>query len=724
MVPSWALTLGRPQGTAWIGKPLDVAIPLNLEAAEAGGSLCPAVEVVQGDAAMDPRRVSVSLEPGGHAGAPQLRVRTTRPVDEPIVTMTVHAGCAATSTRTYVLLADPPPVETAPPVVAAGPAFAPAAGDASAERARQQPAVRASRVRRTEGRGDDTQAAGPQRPRRTAAAASGTARSTPRPATPPKPRPARSAETTVAASGGGGRLQVDALEPLAPRPAAPAPAPVAPAAAATGTTPAAAAVNAPPAALAPPAAPAGDLAATPATTPAAAQASPPAAAAAPSSDAVRDAERTVMLEKALADLREQTARNEQTLLELRRELSAARESRYSNPLVYALAGLLALALLAIVLLWRMSRRAYESIWTEPQGGRAASRRGRARFAETGDGPDTLPSPDVGEEIEYPDFDPQRAEAHPQAPQQPEEAAAEGAAHAAQFAPENFHVTVPGQLPASRSVNTEELFDVQQQAEFFLSLGQHEQAIEALSEYVAAHPDTSALAYLELLRIFHSLGRTLDYERVRRQCQQALNVRVPAFDEFREQGRPLDHYDEVLRRIEEHWPGPESLPVIEELLFRRPGEEGSMPFDLAAYRELLMLYAMAQEAPADSGTPHATVYETLMKHHQRETLPMALATQPAPLDAEADAPHTERDTLLLDRSRDFSVTRPPHPLTATLDFDLDELQAPSIETLPLALRKQGGAPDTEVGPARPGPVDIDLFDPRVESAIEPGVTRRR
>ena len=705
VVPAWALTLGPPRGTAWIGKPLDVAIPLRLDAAEAGDSLCPSVEVVQGEAAMDPGRVTVSLEPGSQPGAPLLRVRTARPVEEPILTMTVRAGCAATSTRSYVLLADPPPVEATPPVVP-GAVAERAAGEVSSAVASTRPAVRANRVRRAPEGSGGAQASAPRPRRATAAVASGSTRSAARRAVAPKPRPAPAASAAAEApSGGGGRLQVDALEPLAPRPVAAAQAAPAAAAGVAGGASAAASGAAP--------APAGDAGVA-----AASPSSPPAEAASPSEAAVREAERTVMLEKALAELREQTARNEQTLLELRRELAAARESRYSNPLVYVLAGLLALALLAVAMLWRLSRRDHEPIWVEPRAAGGGSAR-KGRFAATVGDPDTLPGPDTGEAVKThePGSSPAMrtlGAAAVAVDEEEDDGAADADVQARHAAGEDFHATMPGQLPTSRSVNTEELFDVQQQAEFFLSLGQHEQAIEALSEYVAMHPDTSALAYLELLRIFHSLGRMLDYERVRRQCQQALNVRVPAFDEFQEQGRPLDHYDEVLRRIEEHWPGPESLPVIEELLMRKPGEEGAAPFDLAAYRELLMLYAMAQEPPAQADAPRVSVYETLTRHHQREsTLPMALSTQPAPLDD----PLSQRDTLLFERPRDFSPTRPPHPLTATLDFDLDELQAPSVETLPQALRARDAAADSPSA-------DIDLFDPRVESGIEPGVTRRR
>ena len=61
---SSALTIGRPQGAAWIGKPLDVVIPLTLDEAEAVAVLCLEAEVLQGDTRVDDKRVTVSLEPG------------------------------------------------------------------------------------------------------------------------------------------------------------------------------------------------------------------------------------------------------------------------------------------------------------------------------------------------------------------------------------------------------------------------------------------------------------------------------------------------------------------------------------------------------------------------------------------------------------------------------------------------------------------------------------
>jgi len=115
---SSALTIGRPQGAVWIGKPMDLQIPVSLDSAEAGGSLCLGADVVQGDAPMLDRRVTVSLESGSGPGDSSIRVRSTVPVEEPVITLTVRAGCNMTSTRTYTLLADVPsdvtPVAVAP----------------------------------------------------------------------------------------------------------------------------------------------------------------------------------------------------------------------------------------------------------------------------------------------------------------------------------------------------------------------------------------------------------------------------------------------------------------------------------------------------------------------------------------------------------------------------------------------------------------------------------
>ena len=103
---------------------MDLQIPVSLDSAEAGGSLCLGADVVQGDAPMLDRRVTVSLESGSGPGDSSIRVRSTVPVEEPVITLTVRAGCNMTSTRTYTLLADVPS-DVMPPAVAPGAARIP-----------------------------------------------------------------------------------------------------------------------------------------------------------------------------------------------------------------------------------------------------------------------------------------------------------------------------------------------------------------------------------------------------------------------------------------------------------------------------------------------------------------------------------------------------------------------------------------------------------------------
>ncbi|WP_431276375.1 type IV pilus assembly protein FimV [Variovorax ureilyticus] len=223
------MTIGRPQGAVWIGKPIDVVIPLALDAAEAGSSLCLGAEVLQGDAPMLERRVTVSLESGSSPGNSNIRVRTTVPVDEPVVTITVRAGCDMKSTRNYVLLADVPSDLTPPGVAVAG--ARPSADGAPVPRPTARPTSRmaggggggaasqdgsgSSTVRRAAARSSAERESTAQ----AASQASAPAAPAPRRAAPIVPRAVPAARPTAAAPpktepvAAGPRLQVDALEP-------------------------------------------------------------------------------------------------------------------------------------------------------------------------------------------------------------------------------------------------------------------------------------------------------------------------------------------------------------------------------------------------------------------------------------------------------------------------------------------------------------------------------
>jgi hypothetical protein len=146
---------------------------------------------------------------------------------------------------------------------------------------------------------------------------------------------------------------------------------------------------------------------------------------------------------------------------------------------------------------------------------------------------------------------------------------------------------------SRYVAAEELFDIQEQADFFMSLDQPEQAIEVLKNHITDSVETSALAYMDLFDIYHQLERTQEYSELREEFNQVFNAQVPNFQDYGQKTDGLEAYPVALQNIQRYWPGLQTLDVIEESIFRQPDAQ-IPPFDMLAYRELMMLYALAKE----------------------------------------------------------------------------------------------------------------------------------
>ncbi len=315
------------------------------------------------------------------------------------------------------------------------------------------------------------------------------------------------------------------------------------------------------------------------------------------------------MEGTLAALRAQTAENQRTLADVRAQLAESRESRYLNPIVYVLLGLLLLALIAIAMLLRASRRRAAAAWWNDSVVREDDPRG-----PTGDGGASS-----------------RTAAAAAAAAVPAALASTSAKADDQELVVKRQQEADADLAPVRNVNTEELFDVQQQSDFFLSLGQHAQAIAVLSEHIAENPQTSALAYLDLLRIHHTLGNREAYGRVGQEFERAFNATLPSFDNFNDGGNGLEHYRGTMASIAETWPATQTLALIEELVFRKPGTDGNEAFDLAAYQELLLLYAVAKEVIDPDSAPPAPV--TPLSYldtaaHGPTTAPAPLATAAA------------------------------------------------------------------------------------------------
>jgi hypothetical protein len=118
-----ALTLARARGAAWVGKPLDMVIPVQLDAGEDATALCFEADVFHADTRQEASRVRVLVETTEQAQSINVRVRSSALVDEPVVTVYLRTGCGQKTSRRYVLLADVPS-DTATPLAVARPPIA------------------------------------------------------------------------------------------------------------------------------------------------------------------------------------------------------------------------------------------------------------------------------------------------------------------------------------------------------------------------------------------------------------------------------------------------------------------------------------------------------------------------------------------------------------------------------------------------------------------------
>jgi hypothetical protein len=145
----------------------------------------------------------------------------------------------------------------------------------------------------------------------------------------------------------------------------------------------------------------------------------------------------------------------------------------------------------------------------------------------------------------------------------------------------------------RAIDSEELLDVRQQADFFLALGEHQKAIDVLTTRIAQVGESSPLVCLDLLKIYHKLGRESEFEFMRQEFNNWFTGRVPVIDDFGNEGRSLEKYPKVIDQIVALWPDPRVLEYIENCIYHHSADVYEPDFDLLAYRELLLLHGIAK-----------------------------------------------------------------------------------------------------------------------------------
>jgi len=649
-----ALGILRAPSNVTLGAPLNFPISVQVASDESLNSTCVTADVLQGEQRIAPSALRTSIEQGAIAEERVVRVYTTVAIEEPVVTVTLTLGCAARLERRFTVFADPPlvtvaaaPEATEPPRAERPPAAAPPRRDppASAPRAETtgpasngaaaapsavRPAVPAPRPAATS-------------PARTTTTAAAPARRPVRPAT--TVAPTTTTPTAAAGSGGsasaprapaatGPRLQLDPVEPVARSSAA------ASAAAAVQEAQLRVAAMAASAAIA------------------------EQAASAALANAAAAADRLRALELGLEKLRADAERDREQMVALRLKLARAEDSGKLTP--WLATGMVLLAALALWLWLRMrqlQRERQAAWWAAAKG---APPPGKAPLNPPTLHPMTLPP-----QVAPPPLVNPEATVTVKAPTAPLKPAFRDSLFASQQEP--------------RDVSIEELIDLEQQAEFFVVLGQDEAAIDLLMGHIRSSGGTSPLPYLKLLEIYRRLGDRESYERTRERFNHRFNAYAPDWDSDLQHGRSLDEYRGVMQRLQSSWPNPlDTMAELEALMFRRDGGE---LFELPAYREVLFLYSMARDLLDHQGGP-PTVIDVLLpldkgQEFEPTTARPHLFTTPTGLAELGRAGEPPIELLHSSRAREADAE--PTSVYGTIDVDLTK--APPMHDDTQVLRRE-------------------------------------
>ena len=625
-ISAQAVGFGRASSPTVLGQTLNFTVVVRVEPDEALAAECVSAEVLSGENRLPPALLRVAVEPGPSASERLVRVTSGVNIDEPVVTVTLTLGCAQGISRKFVAFIDPPSVSLPQSsIVESRPAEAPRvqAAASAPDAAAAPPAATtaaAAAAPPAVAASAPSKTAQVRRPRAVAAPAQGLAAA---PATAPRPRSADAAprQPRPAPSPTGSRLQLEAAAPVRGR-AASEPG------SAEATLAAVQRVDATVSLLTE-----------------------------QSEIIARERARLVALEENLTRLRNESQATQASLASLQARLKEAETQRYANPLVFVLAWVVALLSVAVaVLVWRQRKARRTPQWWAQQA----------------------PAPVTQTPNEVAITRPPAAPAPLAPPRAPATAARLIDTSKPMWAESRLTEAPPDMVPEPRrDLSVEELIDLEQQAEFFVVLGQDEAAIDLLMGHVRNTGGISPLPYLKLLEIYKRRGDRSAYERIRERFNRRFNAYAPDWDADLQHGKSLEDYPETMLKLEGLWGTPQRvMETLDALLFRR--DEAAQAYDLPAYRELLFLYSVARDFTT-RGSPEtleSTAVDLLLPLDEPPTLTLQ-ETAAAPSSRLVDLDMTSPIPA------EFEPTRRPRaePVTSSANLNSDFLDLPELPTGP-------------------------------------------
>lgn len=539
-----ALTLGRLQGGALLGKELDVSITVQYAADEDVSAGCFGADVRYGDSLIESNRLTLKAQPGVQAGTQIVRITSSARVEDAMVSINLKAHCGQKTSRRYVLLTDVvselagaavPKVSEASASVdvkdsakdLGKPQIGLAATQSPANVRPAKPVIRAKK--QVEG--------------------GSTLKVTPAAVSAEQASAAKLANQANAQAVEELQHRVESIEQWQSK-----------------TTVA--------------------------------------------DDLLKSGERANVLQTDIRGLTAITAKNQQNLQTVAMALERAESESYGRSLVYALGALLAVCVAAVAFVFsRVRSGAIESApWWLGGDQRADAGIAPKQSAVTPRPvPDHAPSavekaaPQVNpkaiaeasaisepaSQVEDIDLD-LGDEVSVKVPvvQTPEASANQGVQLS--NTPADATSSAYSQL---RAINTKEMLDIRQQAEFFMALGQHDDAVELLVSSIRDNADANPLVFLDLLKIFHTLSRRAEFERYREEFNLHFTGRIPSYTNFLMEGNGLESYEDIVQQIVVLWPTEYTIDFIEQCLVRTPEDDPEQGIDLEAFNDLLLLYGV-------------------------------------------------------------------------------------------------------------------------------------
>jgi len=533
LAPAGAQSLGAAQAAPWIGQPLDVSVPARFASADASDE-CVRADVLYGGQRLLASQVRATVS--GAADQRRVRILANTPIDEPVVTVVLRAGCRNSVSRTYTLL---PEMPSSPALAAAAArsAGAPGAMDGAGQAALTAPTKpRAVPV--------------PQTPR-LARASRAVPADTP---TPVRTAPAQRAGEAGATA----RLRLDAGEPDADLP--------------QGTLLRVSARMTPP------------------IQDAAAALLWQGLNAEPAAQLLRTGDTLQRLEGELVNLRSSAGQTQAEMAALQQLLDApAPGVPFPGRLVLALT-LLALAGMGGLLWWRTARRQQAGSWP--------SRAPDSPLDSVAPRQETPPPPAAPRQEPPSPVAPKATPAVRQSPGRGAEAGLvpQAPVASAEPPPLEFDIAPPAPIlrrsaAAASPLRVETLAVNLQEVEFLASIGLRGDAADVLGSYIGDRGQSAPVAYFELMRLYAHANDADALEAVRARYTQAFGVEPPPLAQIDAPGG-LQARPDLAAQVARVWGTPQVLETIADLLFAVPDNDQALSPETA--RDLVCLHKVASQ----------------------------------------------------------------------------------------------------------------------------------